>query len=144
MINDPRQLQCPGMRYTVQSGDTFFNIAGRYGITVQSLVNANPQIADPSRIVPGQVICIPVWPAPESIGNFNTYIGTININGQQLSAILSRSAPFEQEPTWAGTRVIAENPFTAINSSVIIAPFNIQTGARGNPILGGMVADCRS
>lgn len=248
MINDPRQLQCPGIRYTVQSGDTFFNIARRYGITVQSLVNANPQIADPSRIVPGQVICIPVqpapecpgqlyvvrpgdtlgaiaqrfgvsvqailganpqitdanvilvgqeicipvqpapvrdcavvltlsgaavpalpaivggvvliqrtdegnWaltfaatglPAPESIGNFNTYIGTININGQQLSAILSRSAPFEQEPTWAGTRVIAENPFTAINSSVVIAPFNIQTGVRGNPVLGGMVADCRS
>lgn len=248
MINEPRQLQCPGTLYTIQPGDTFFNIARRYGITVQSLVNFNPQIADPSRIVPGQVICIPIqpapecpgqiytvrsgdtlsaiaqrfgvtvqqllavnpqitnanvifvgqqicipllptpvrdcaivlslsgaafpalpaiaggvvliqltdegnWaltfaatglPAPESIGDFNSYIGTININGQQLSAILDRSAPFEQEPTWAGTRVITENPFTAVDSTVVIAPFNIQTGARANSILGGMVADCHS
>ena len=248
MINDPNPLQCQGTFYTIQPGDTFFNIARRYGITVQSLVNANPQIADPSRIVPGQVICVPVqpapgcpgqiymvrpgdtlgaiaqrfevtvqqlltvnpqitnpnvifvgqqicipvplapvrdcavvltpsgaaipalpaiaggvvliqrtdegnWgltfaatglPAPESIGDFNAYIGTININGQQLSAILSRSAPFEQEPTWAGTRVITENPFTAVNSAVVIAAFNIETGVRTNPVLGGMVADCRN
>ena len=248
MINSPNPPQCQGTLYTIQAGDTFFNIARRYQISVQSLVNANPQIADPSRIVPGQVICIPVQPAPgcpgqlytvrsgdtlgviaqrfgvsvrqilavnpqitnsnvifvgqqicipiqlapvrncaivltpsgaavpalpaiaggvaliqrtdegnyaltfaatglpapESSGNFNAYIGTININGQQLSAILSRSAPFEQEPTWAGTRVITVNPFAATNSSVVIAPFNIETGIRTNPILGGMVADCRS
>lgn len=248
MINSPNQPQCQGTLYTIQAGDTFFNIARRYQITVQSLVNANPQIADPSRIVPGQVICIPVQPipgcsgqiytvrpgdtlgaiaqrfgvsvqqilavnpqitnpnvifigqpicipvqpapdrdcaivlslsgaavpalpaiaggvvliqgtdegnyaltfaatglpAPETIGNFNSYIGTININGQQLSAILSRSAPFEQEPTWAGTRVIPNNPFAATDSAVTIAPFNIETGVRTNPIMGGLVANCRS
>lgn len=246
MINEPNQ--CQGIFYTIRPGDTFFNIARRYNITVQSLVNANPQISDPSRITPGQIICIPVppvpgcpgqiytvrpgdtlsaigqrfgvtvqqilavnpqitnaniifagqqiciptpppqvrdcaivlslsgaavpalpaiaggvvliqrtdegnyaftfaatgLPTPESIGNFNAYIGTININGQQFSAILSVSAPFEQEPTWAGTRVIPDNPFAAANVSVTIAPFNIETGAVTNPVLGGLVADCRS
>lgn len=246
MINEPNQ--CQGILYMIQSGDTFFNIARRYNITVQSLVNANPQISDPSRITPGHIICIPIppvlgcpgqiytvrpgdtlgiigqrfgvtvqqiltvnpqitnpniffagqqiciptsppqvrdcaivlslsgaavpalpaiaggvvliqrtdegnyaltfvatgLPTPESIGNFNAYIGTININGQQFSAILSVSAPFEQEPTWAGTRVIPDNPFAATGSAVTIAPFNIQTGIGTNPILGGLVVNCRS
>ncbi len=248
MINNPTPPECRGTLYTIQPGDTFFNIARRYNITVQSLINANPQIPDPSRIVPGQVICIPVQPvpgcpgqiytvrsgdtlgaiaqrfgvtvqqilavnpqitnpnvivvgqqiciplpptpvrdcaivlslsgaavpalpaiaggvvliqrtdegnyaltfaatglpSPETIGNFNAYLGTININGQQYSAILSVSAPFEQEPTWAGTRVIPVNPFMATDGAVTIVPFNIETGVRTNPVLGGLVANCRS
>lgn len=52
---------CPGgQRYTVRSGDTMFFIARRFNISLQSLINANPQILDPNTIYPGQVICIPV------------------------------------------------------------------------------------
>lgn len=58
---------CPnGQSYTVKPGDTMFFIARRYNISLQSLINANPQIADPNTIYPGQVICIPT--AAPSLG----------------------------------------------------------------------------
>ncbi len=54
------ELTCPnGQLYTVQSGDTLFFIARRNNISLQSLIDANPQITDPNTIYPGQVICIP-------------------------------------------------------------------------------------
>ncbi|MBI3240666.1 MAG: LysM peptidoglycan-binding domain-containing protein [Chloroflexi bacterium] len=45
-------------RYTVQSGDTLFRIALRFGVTVRELQGAN-RIADPSLIHPGTALCIP-------------------------------------------------------------------------------------
>ncbi|MGE5372170.1 MAG: LysM peptidoglycan-binding domain-containing protein [Solirubrobacterales bacterium] len=54
---------CSGQLYSVKSGDTLFLIARRYGIPLNDLIAANPQIANPDVIVPGQVICIPGTPA---------------------------------------------------------------------------------
>lgn len=53
--------QCPpgSTKYTVKTGDTMFLIARRFGVSLNSLIRANPQISDPSRISPGQIICIP-------------------------------------------------------------------------------------
>jgi len=45
--------------YTVQHGDTFSEIAKRYGISVYALWAANPYIWDINRIYPGQVIYVP-------------------------------------------------------------------------------------
>ncbi|PZN12531.1 MAG: peptidoglycan-binding protein LysM [Bacillota bacterium] len=54
---------CPnGQPYTVQPGDTMFLIAQRFGISLQALINANPQVANPNLIFPGQQLCIPVRP----------------------------------------------------------------------------------
>ena len=47
------------IRYTVVSGDTMFLIAQRFGITLQALIAANPQIPDPNVIFPGDVLCVP-------------------------------------------------------------------------------------
>jgi spore coat assembly protein SafA len=56
----PVALSCPnGQLYTVRSGDTLFFIARRNNISLQSLLEANPQITDPNTIFPGQVICVP-------------------------------------------------------------------------------------
>lgn len=57
-------VTCPqGTLYTVRAGDTMFDIATRFGVTLQALIAANPQVADPSRIFPGQVLCIPTMEA---------------------------------------------------------------------------------
>ncbi|NLJ24639.1 MAG: LysM peptidoglycan-binding domain-containing protein [Firmicutes bacterium] len=53
---------CPGFFYTIRPGDTLFELAQRFGTTVAAIIAANPGI-DPTRLVPGQQICIPV-PAP--------------------------------------------------------------------------------
>lgn len=45
--------------HTVQRGDTLSRIAKQYGVTVQAILNVNPQITNPNRIFPGQVITIP-------------------------------------------------------------------------------------
>lgn len=46
-------------RYTVEHGDTMGRIASRNGIDLQGLIAANPQIANPNRIYPGDQLSIP-------------------------------------------------------------------------------------
>ena len=43
--------------YTVRQGDTLYHIAGRYGVSVQSIQDDN-MLSDPSRLVPGQTLVI--------------------------------------------------------------------------------------
>lgn len=54
--------------YTIQPGDTLESIAARNNITLEILLQYNPQITDPLSITPGQVINIPVFDNPSNIG----------------------------------------------------------------------------
>ncbi|MBO9664703.1 phage tail tip lysozyme [Dokdonella sp.] len=45
--------------YTIQRGDTLSGIAARHGVSLQSLLSANPQIRNPDVIYPGQSLSIP-------------------------------------------------------------------------------------
>ncbi len=49
-----------GITYTVQRGDWLMAIARRFGVSLSSLLAANPQLVTPSRIFPGQQIIIPL------------------------------------------------------------------------------------
>jgi spore coat assembly protein SafA len=49
----------PGKRYIVQKGDTLFLIAKRFGVALNDLIAANPQIKNPNLIFPGDVVFIP-------------------------------------------------------------------------------------
>lgn len=50
----------PGFRrYTVMSGDTMFLIARRFGVPLDQFLAANPHIANPDLIYPGDVVCVP-------------------------------------------------------------------------------------
>lgn len=42
--------------YTVKKGDTLWGIAKRYGVTLQSLITANPQIKNPNLIYEGNQV----------------------------------------------------------------------------------------
>ncbi len=48
-----------GREHRVRIGDTLSGIAQQYGVSVDALQRANPGIADPNRIYPGQRIAIP-------------------------------------------------------------------------------------
>ncbi|OWZ84363.1 LysM peptidoglycan-binding domain-containing protein [Natranaerobius trueperi] len=57
--------QCPeGFegRYTVQPGDTMFNIAKMFRVDLNDLIDANLHIEDPNVIFPGDVLCVPKEP----------------------------------------------------------------------------------
>ena len=46
-------------RYTVQPGDTMYFIAQRFGVSLNALIAANPQITNPALIFPCDVLCVP-------------------------------------------------------------------------------------
>ena len=45
--------------HTVQSGDTMWKLAVQYQVGTSEIIDANPQIADPDLIYPGDVLTIP-------------------------------------------------------------------------------------
>ncbi len=55
---------CRGELYTVRRSDTLFLIAQRFGLTLNQLIAANPQINNPNVIYIGQRICIPDTQVP--------------------------------------------------------------------------------
>ncbi len=52
------------MNYMIRPGDTLSAIARRYGISLNRLLTANPQIQNPALLYPGQRITIPAPGAP--------------------------------------------------------------------------------
>ncbi len=64
---------CPGEIYIVVQGDTLFKIAQRFGVTLEALLAANPEIVNPDLIFPGQKICIPIVGTPPCATGF-TYV----------------------------------------------------------------------
>lgn len=60
--------QCVGQLYTVRAGDTLFLIARRFGVTLEQIRTANPQITNPDLLIRGQVICIPTAAPPQPDG----------------------------------------------------------------------------
>ena len=68
--------------YTVKPGDTMWSIARRFGVDLSDLINANPQIKNPSLIHPGQKIYFPKAeatpkterPKTEPTTNYQTYV----------------------------------------------------------------------
>ncbi|NLZ39289.1 MAG: LysM peptidoglycan-binding domain-containing protein [Firmicutes bacterium] len=55
---------CAGQLYTVKAGDSLFLIGRKFGVSVEQLKAANPQIKNPDIIFIGQVICIPTGGGP--------------------------------------------------------------------------------
>ena len=66
-VNPTPVPQPTQVTYTVQAGDTMARIAGRYGITLQQLIDANKDtIPDPNKLQIGDVLVIPV-PIPTAL-----------------------------------------------------------------------------
>lgn len=82
----PRVPQRPpcinGAYYTIREGESFYNIALRYGVPLNLLLEANPE-ANPYDLKVGQEICIPNVPAGCPFGT----VVTIQ-EGTRLSDIL--------------------------------------------------------
>ena len=67
-IDIPRQQlssSCPeGNQYTVRPGDTLHEIARLFNISINDLLDANPEI-DPDRLFVGKIICVPLSPSQD-------------------------------------------------------------------------------
>ena len=49
----------PPVKIKVKSGDTLSGLAKKHGVTLDSILQANPQIKDPNKISVGQNVAIP-------------------------------------------------------------------------------------
>ncbi|HEX3028528.1 MAG TPA: LysM peptidoglycan-binding domain-containing protein [Clostridia bacterium] len=58
----PGPSTCSGFIYTIQPGDTLFSLAIRFGVTVNQIMTANPQICNEDIVFVGEKICIPTTP----------------------------------------------------------------------------------
>lgn len=97
--------------YTVVRGDTMYLIAQRYGITLNELISANPQITNPNYIQVGQLINIPTNSKPSievngyAIANISQsvlegtlpYLTYLSIFSYQLKSDGSLTNLYEQE-----------------------------------------------
>lgn len=86
----PPVPECPGFIYTVKAGDTLFNLARQFGVTVKAIQDVNPGI-DPRHLAIGQKICIPKRRCPEG-----TFVYVVK-SGDTLSAIARRYKTTVQE-----------------------------------------------
>lgn len=83
---------CPtgSMPYTIKSGDTPYNIARTFGISVDALLAANPGI-NPNNLQIGQVICVPNPATPPPITTCPTLsMGSRGIAVEELQTLLIR------------------------------------------------------
>lgn len=55
--------------YTVESGDTTTKIASKFGVSLEALLAANPEVKDPNKIQTGQVLIIPEGGRSSSVGS---------------------------------------------------------------------------
>lgn len=60
--------------YTVESGDTFYSIGKKFGVSYLAIQAANPDV-DPRRLKPGQKIIIPAPTTPADTGGHETAAG---------------------------------------------------------------------
>lgn len=58
----PVVIEPEELTYTVEAGDLLGTIAQRFGLTLDELLAANPQITDPNTIQVGDVVTIPEAP----------------------------------------------------------------------------------
>ena len=102
--------------YTVRSGDTIGSIARAYGVTQNAIFAANPSIPSSGRLMPGQVIAIPVA---------EQKLGTIEVNGyifpQSNVSVVTPTLPSLTYLSIFSYQVNPDGSFTTINDDSFIS-----------------------
>lgn len=134
-------------QYTVQTGDTLFELALRYGVTVRAIAAAN-QIADPEFIRPGQTILIPVESSAVTItpakpapgGTPQALPAQVTVNGIPLDRFVVMPAEVKQHinTVYRQGQAQGRNPraFAKVGDSTIENGFFFAAFDRGGYRLG--------
>ncbi|MFS1511931.1 M14 family zinc carboxypeptidase [Chengkuizengella sp. SCS-71B] len=96
--------------YIVQSGDTLSRIAKRFGVTVSSIINANPQLANMDYIIPGQVLQIPNASTQYYVIQAgDTFYGISQKFNIQINDLISANPNVNPQRLLIGQRIVLPN-----------------------------------
>ena len=95
-LTAPAAATVAPVTYTVKSGDTLWDIANLFGVTLDDIVRAN-NIADPSALAEGQVLTVPIRPPTST--PLPGAAGTAEPGGTQPPSAGTQTA----EPSASGT-----------------------------------------
>lgn len=108
-------LMTDSVTHTVGSGQSLYSIAATYGVSVDQILKANPQITDPSLIQPGQQLVIPVT---------SQKLGSIQVNGYVYSSVsqatLERTLPYLTYVSIFSYMAKADGSLTEVNDGPVI------------------------
>ena len=110
--------------HTVAAGDTMWKLAVRYEVGTGEIIQANPQVSDPNRIYPGQVLAIPEVDAKvlqyeaEVIRLVNDIRKQNGLNPLAANWELSRVARYKSQD-------MVDNRYFAHNSPTYGTPFEM-------------------
>lgn len=118
-----RQQACPQgtFPYKIQPGDTLWAIARRFNVTVQEIINVNPNI-NPNMLFVEQTICIPTPITPQTCPGGRIYIVLPNDNlgsiaqkfNVSLSALRKANPGFNPNRIVPGQRICIPPYKTAV------------------------------
>ncbi len=133
---------CTGGRpYIVKPGDTLYLIAGRYGLTVDQLRQANPQITDPNTLQIGQEICIPIiTPPPGSCPGIvyviragDTLYSIARRYGVTVDALIAANPGINPRNLRIGEKICIPITMPPLRPScVILSPTDIAPNSKGS------------
>ncbi|HEY8552885.1 MAG TPA: LysM peptidoglycan-binding domain-containing protein [Thermaerobacter sp.] len=100
---------CPGGHLVVvRPDDTLFAIAQRFRVPLEAVIAANPQLADPDRIEPGQIVCVPRSPGrcqgvPYVVQPGDTLLAIAQRFGVDLQALIAANSQITNpDRIWPG------------------------------------------
>ena len=112
------------LSHTVVSGDTMWRVASRYQTGLSEIIAANPQIANPDQIYPGQVLLIPELDS--SIIAFETEVIRL------VNEVRMKNGMKELKANWELSRVaryksqdMVDNRYFSHTSPVYGSPFQM-------------------
>ncbi|KAI5358592.1 Putative LysM domain-containing protein [Septoria linicola] len=118
----------PGLpsNYIVRSGDTLTAIAKSFNITLDSLIAANTQIANPDVIDVGDVINVPVCPSSQCdiVGTYSIVAGDLFVDlakahGSSVGQILALNPSVVPESIAVGQQIILPQGCKNVTTAVL-------------------------
>ncbi len=105
-----------GGSYSVRSGDTLSGIAAQHGVSLSSLMGANPQISNPNLIYPGQTVHIPSGGSTARTSEVGGTTTSSPVKGSNAAAVAEKFNG-ENTSTLKASGALPMNPNTPNDSS---------------------------
>ena len=110
--------------HTVAPGDTMWKLAVKYQVGTSEIIAANPQVANPDLIYPGQILYIPQ--VPDAVRSYETeVIRLVNVQRAQNGlAPLAENWELSRVARWK-SQYMSSNGYFSHNSPTYGTPFQM-------------------